>query len=316
MLKKDYIYFKNIDKWLIVFYNALDTTNYVMKENVMPRLKSLIKTICSGIQLFVFKITKRMYRNSAVLMSGAVVVGVVAFSTAMYGGGGRNVVEAFTEFAPQKDGGDEEMSDDLDNGLAVVECPGMENVVEDSGEDSQELQAPAESVQESQTTTNGVAALDEAEEAPKEDEEEIVPLNPRQQYLANLEALRILAGLSRLSEEDYDNLLRIVESEAGNNDVEGRAMVANVVLNRVKDDQFPDTITDVIFSPRQFSPVSNGSFYRVEVSDGTRQAVNMALSGYGNARGALYFMNRKGSGQKAVHWFDNNLTYLFSYGGH
>ena len=119
MLKKDYIYFKNIDKWLIVFYNALDTTNYVMKENVMPRLKSLIKTICSGIQLFVFKITKRMYRNSAVVMSGAVVVGVVAFSTAMYGGGGRNVVEAFTEFAPQKDGGDEE-GEDLADGFHGV----------------------------------------------------------------------------------------------------------------------------------------------------------------------------------------------------
>ena len=35
------------------------------------------------------------------------------------------------------------------------------------------------------------------------------------------------------SESDYNVLLRIVQAEAGNCDIEGRVMVANVILNRV-----------------------------------------------------------------------------------
>ena len=38
----------------------------------------------------------------------------------------------------------------------------------------------------------------------------------------------------KLSEQDYDTLLRIVEAEAGGEDEDGKLLVANVVLNRVK----------------------------------------------------------------------------------
>ena len=49
------------------------------------------------------------------------------------------------------------------------------------------------------------------------------------------------------SESDYNVLLRIVQAEAGNCDIEGRVMVANVILNRVEDDAFPNTITKVVY---------------------------------------------------------------------
>ena len=48
-----------------------------------------------------------------------------------------------------------------------------------------------------------------------------------------------------LNEEDYHNLLKIVEAEAGGEDRKGKLLVANVVINRVKNEQFPDTVTDV-----------------------------------------------------------------------
>ena len=48
------------------------------------------------------------------------------------------------------------------------------------------------------------------------------------------------------SDSDYDVLLRIVQAEAGNCDMEGRVMVANVILNRVENDSFPNTITKVV----------------------------------------------------------------------
>ena len=42
-----------------------------------------------------------------------------------------------------------------------------------------------------------------------------------------------------MSDEDYDVFLRIVEAEAGTEDLKGRILVANVILNRVKNDEFP-----------------------------------------------------------------------------
>lgn len=123
-----------------------------------------------------------------------------------------------------------------------------------------------------------------------------------------------------LSEEDLETLLRIVEAEAGNEDEEGKLLVANVVLNRVNSEVFPDTVSGVVFQREkgvsQFSPVANGSFYRVKISEGTVNAVERALTGEDISQGALYFVARKYADSNKVKWFDNNLTFLFKHGGH
>ena len=73
-----------------------------------------------------------------------------------------------------------------------------------------------------------------------------------------------------LSDEDYEVLLRIVEAEAGGEYEEGKMLVANVVLNRVGNDKFPDTVKEVVFQREkgraQFSPVYNGRYERVKIS--------------------------------------------------
>lgn len=123
-----------------------------------------------------------------------------------------------------------------------------------------------------------------------------------------------------LSLEDYDNLLRIVEAEAAGEDEKGKILVANVVMNRVEDDDFPDSITEVIFQREngvtQFSPVSNGRFWKVTVSEETVEAVNKALCGEDYSQGALYFAARKYADSDNMRWFDENLEFLFEHGGH
>ena len=123
-----------------------------------------------------------------------------------------------------------------------------------------------------------------------------------------------------LSLEDYENLLRIVEAEAGGEDEIGKILVANVILNRVECESFPDTVTEVIFQQSngvcQFSPVGNGRFYSVKVSDATIQAVNKALEGEDYSQGALYFAARKYADSENMQWFDESLTFLFEHGGH
>lgn len=113
---------------------------------------------------------------------------------------------------------------------------------------------------------------------------------------------------------------RIVEAEAGGEDLEGRALVANVILNRVLGKQFPSTIKEVVFahsgSRYQFSPVSNGSYYSVHVSSGTKKAVRRALQGQDTSQGALYFMERALADSGNASWFDRCLTKVKRHGCH
>lgn len=123
-----------------------------------------------------------------------------------------------------------------------------------------------------------------------------------------------------LSEEDLDILQRIVEAEAGNQDEEGRLLVANVVLNRVRSEDFPDTVKDVVLQREngvcQFSPVSNKTLWSVKVSETTKDAVERALMGEDISEGALYFAAREYADSNKMKWFDNHLTFLFKHGGH
>lgn len=123
-----------------------------------------------------------------------------------------------------------------------------------------------------------------------------------------------------VSAEDYEALLRIVQAEAGNEDTKGKILVANVVLNRVADARFPNTVYEVVFQRAdgraQFSPVASGSYYKVVVSDDTREAVDRALAGEDYSEGALFFAARRYAGSSQMRWFDECLTKLFSYGGH
>lgn len=84
-----------------------------------------------------------------------------------------------------------------------------------------------------------------------------------------------------MSDEDYDTLLRIVEAEAGSEDIKGRVLVANVIMNRVKSEDFPNTVTEVVWDNSdgvpQFSPTYDGRINEVAVSDETREAVKQAL---------------------------------------
>lgn len=123
-----------------------------------------------------------------------------------------------------------------------------------------------------------------------------------------------------LSQEDYDILLRIVEAEAGCEDIKGKMLVAGVVMNRVENSRFPDTVREVVFQKGngtvQFSPVRDGSLEKVKVSEETREAVKRVLYGEDITEGALYFAARKYADPERMKWFDSSLTLLFSYGGH
>ncbi len=133
---------------------------------------------------------------------------------------------------------------------------------------------------------------------------------------AAAEEARRAAAMVPCSQQDYEVLQRIVEAEAGICDIKGRILVANVVLNRVRSSEFPNTITGVVYQKSQFSPVNDGRLNSCRVTAETMEAVDRALAGEDYSQGALYFMNRKRSRSRNVSWFDRNLTYLFQHDRH
>lgn len=125
---------------------------------------------------------------------------------------------------------------------------------------------------------------------------------------------------NQMNANDYYTLLQIVEAEATGGDLKSKILIADVVLNRVKDSRFPDTIYEVVWqrsggSP-QFSPTADGRIYTVSITDETIEAVDRALAGEDYSEGALFFVARSSAAAENVNWFDENLEPMFEYGGH
>ena len=80
------------------------------------------------------------------------------------------------------------------------------------------------------------------------------------------------------------------------NHYEGQLAVANVVLNRVKSSRFPNSISEVIYAPGQFSPARSGKLERrlqSGPSASALQAARDALSGINNIGDYLFFRSYK-----------------------
>lgn len=112
--------------------------------------------------------------------------------------------------------------------------------------------------------------------------------------------------------DDSERLMKIAMAEAESEGVEGKALVMLVVLNRVWSDDFPDTIEEVIFQPRQFTPaVPGGRYYTTEPDAECYEALELVLSGWDESYGALYFESCAGSS-----WHSRNLEFVFEFGNH
>ena len=287
----------------------------------MLTLRSILQHICQFFRGLAVKATKRMYRSSAVFMAGAAVITVVAFTSTGFGSGGKNALTAFAETPGQETAAEEEDAEEeepvteakVQVQLTEIKKQGqllagnlLEKEVQRKQEIQQESKEELERINEQIVMDAKIKAL-EAEE------------NARQKALEEerrREEEKKAASRKAVSDDDYQVLLRIVQAEAGVCDEKGKILVANVVLNRVKSQEFPDSVRSVVYEPSQFSPVSDGSINSVKVTEETKECVNRALEGEDYSDEALYFMNRRGSRSRAVSWFDSHLTYLFRHQNH
>lgn len=96
--------------------------------------------------------------------------------------------------------------------------------------------------------------------------------------------------LALYSPEEIDLFVRVVNAEAYGESFEGKVAVAAVILNRVRSNRFPNSITEVLLAPNQFGVVNNGQVNRSLHPD-SRPAVIRALNSDDPTGGALYFTN-------------------------
>lgn len=101
----------------------------------------------------------------------------------------------------------------------------------------------------------------------------------------------LLTTASRgLARNDIDLLARTVHAEARGEVYEGQVAVAAVILNRLKNPNFPNTISGIIYEPWAFSAVDDGQI-NLKADATAHKAVQDALNGWDPTYGAIYYWN-------------------------
>ena len=269
----------------------------------MLTLYSFLQNVFLFVKTVAVNVTKRTYRSAAVFESAASVITVVALTSSGFGSGGKNMLVAFAE---TNSGEPENTEEEEPEETELLTEAKIQVDLTDSRRQGQRFVGQMLTQEESR-----IAAQAEIEEVKKQ----ILMEAETARKKAEEEAKRAAAVVA-YSDEDYQVLLRIVQAEAGICDDKGKILVANVIINRVKNSEFPNTIKSVVYEKSQFSPVSNGSINTVKVTRQTIDCVDRALQGEDYSQGALYFMYRGGSRSGAIRWFDRHLTFLFSHEKH
>lgn len=119
----------------------------------------------------------------------------------------------------------------------------------------------------------------------KLEEEMKISQQAAQMGFSDLSSITFAAG-------DIDLLAAIIECEAGGEPYVGQVAVGNVVMNRVKSPLFPNTVLEVIYQNRQFSPVGSGR-YAVVLARGANEscynAARDAMAGSAPVGNCLFF---------------------------
>lgn len=112
------------------------------------------------------------------------------------------------------------------------------------------------------------------------------------------------------NQEDLYWLSHIIYAESGNQPLNGKIAVGNVVMNRASNPIFPDTIYGVVFQKNQFTPVKNGTI-NLTPNEESVVAAKLCLEGAVVLPTALWFNRTNGN-----TWAAKHKEYVTTIGGH
>lgn len=121
--------------------------------------------------------------------------------------------------------------------------------------------------------------------------------------------------LEHYTDEEIYWLAHIISAEAGTQPLAGQIGVGNVVLNRVADERYPNSIIEVIFQRgerTQFDPVEDGGINR-ESREISLVAALLCLEGYNTVGPSEFFVNPEIGN---ATWFEASRTFVIRIGDH
>jgi len=122
-------------------------------------------------------------------------------------------------------------------------------------------------------------------------------------------------GKEYYKNEDLYWLSRIINAESRGESLMGKIAVGNVVMNRVKSQNYPNNIKEVIFDKKygvQFTPIINNSIYDEPNKDSVI-AAKIVLEGFYINNEILYFVNKNKSPNS---WVEINKVFVVTIGAH
>ena len=94
------------------------------------------------------------------------------------------------------------------------------------------------------------------------------------------------------STSDVQLMARAINGEARGEPYEGQVAVGAVILNRVKDSRFPNTISGVIYQAGAFTAVADGQInVAIEQGSTVYKAAQDAMNGWDPTSGCVYYFN-------------------------
>ena len=113
------------------------------------------------------------------------------------------------------------------------------------------------------------------------------------------------------SEEELDLLFHVVQAEVGDEySFESKVNVANVIFNRFYHERFPNTLSDILVCD-QFSPIADGRYREVEVTEDTILACEYAFMLEDTTDGCLFFDSNNTLNYQFV--FDDGAHNFYKY---
>lgn len=98
----------------------------------------------------------------------------------------------------------------------------------------------------------------------------------------------IIEGFYTITTEELNILYRIVEAEATDGTYDQKKNVTSNIFARVESPDWPNTVKGVVFQKSQYSPISDGRYYSVTVTESTKEAVNYIVQN-GKEHNYIYF---------------------------
>ncbi len=125
-------------------------------------------------------------------------------------------------------------------------------------------------------------------------------------YTANWDA-NTSDSTIEITYQDAQLLMMVAQAEGGNQQKSGMKRIMEVILNRVNDPMFPDTVQEVVYQSGQFESVTNGSIYQVEISAECHEALAELEKNKDNDKQIIAFETSV-NGRTLSKFFDYSYT--------